>query len=221
MATTKKKTTPSRKKKSVSRKTVAPAKERNEFTATGLRKRKKRASRLSIADWVNEAIEILVTRSVEHVRVEQIAVNLGATKGSFYWHFKNREALLDAVIDAWKQRATTSVEAWVQSGNAGAKEQLQRLLDFRPTDTRWNDLELAMRAWSRRSQRVRMAAQEVDRHRLKYLNNLFGELGFEGEDARARVIIFYGAIRTMGQATKMAPLTNSFRERVLNMILMK
>lgn len=190
-----------------------------EFTARGIRKRKKRASRLSVEDWVNAAIEILVTRSIEHVRVERIAANLKATKGSFYWHFKNRAALLDAVIDQWRQIATTSVHNSIQSGGADAKEQLRRLLKFNPKDSRWFDLEVAMRAWARRSTRVRTVVSEVYNLRLEYVQQLFAELGFSGENKRARALIFYGTTRSLHATQRVEDTPDSFRERLLNLII--
>ena len=219
MATAKKKSAPASKRK----KTASPASKTRdtatEFTASGLRRRKKRASRLTVADWVNAAIEILVTRSVEHVRVELIAVNLGATKGSFYWHFKDRAALLDAIIDEWKLRATTLVETWAKSGNADAKKQLQRLLEFDPADSRWADLELAMRAWSRRSPRVQAVAREVDKLRIEYLQGLFTDLGYDGDDALLRSIVFYGTTRSVTTASRIWQIKSVFRQRALELIL--
>jgi AcrR family transcriptional regulator len=180
---------------------------------------KKRQS-LSATDWVNEAIEVLVTRSIEHVRVEPLAKRLGATKGSFYWHFKDRAALLDAVIEEWTRQATVQAVEWTKAGSTTARQQLRRLLDFRSfTTARWADLELAMRAWSRRSRPARLAALKVDRSRLEYLIGLFEELGLDDQEAYARALIFYGTTQTVGRFTEIENFQTQFLDRILEIVL--
>src|SRR5690606_13043756 len=73
------------------------------------RHRGARRLRLEATAWVDAGIEILVRESIEHVRVERLARELGVTKGSFYWHFKDREDLQAAILDRWFQKATVGV----------------------------------------------------------------------------------------------------------------
>jgi AcrR family transcriptional regulator len=175
---------------------------------------------LTTADWVNEAIELLVTRSIEHVRVEPLAKRLGATKGSFYWHFRDRAALLTAVIEEWTRLAIAEPEAWTRANNATARQQLRRLLDFRTAMTnRWAELEVAMTAWSRRSRPARMAALKVNRHRLAYLHGLFKELGFSEKEARTRSVIFYGTTAAVGRLTDSERFDADFLDTILATVL--
>ncbi len=180
----------------------------------------KKRPALNPADWVNAAIEVLVTRSIEHVRVEPLAKRLGATKGSFYWHFKDRAALLDAVIEEWTRRGVIEATALTQTGTATARQQLRRLLDFRSlTTARWADLEIAMWAWSRRYRPARIAALEIDRRRLEYVYGLFKELGFSHEDARARALIFYGTTMAVGRHTESERIEPDALDKILAMAL--
>ena len=64
---------------------------------------------LSPADWSRAAFRALALGGVEAVAVEPIAAELGATKGSFYWHFKNRDALIAATLEEWERRLTDTV----------------------------------------------------------------------------------------------------------------
>ena len=62
---------------------------------------KSKATRLDAAAWVAAAFDALADGGIDAVRVEPLAKALGITKGSFYWHFADRRALLDAMLDAW------------------------------------------------------------------------------------------------------------------------
>ena len=57
---------------------------------------------LSPEDWTRAATEVLVDQGIDHVRVDVLAGQLGVTRGSFYWHFRDREALLRSVLQTWR-----------------------------------------------------------------------------------------------------------------------
>ena len=57
--------------------------------------------KLGQEDWLVAALDVLSKHGIEKVKVEPLALYLGVTKGSFYWHFKNREALLTQMVDYW------------------------------------------------------------------------------------------------------------------------
>lgn len=61
-----------------------------------------RPSRLSAVDWANAALDVIADDGVAAVAVEPLARRLGVTKGSFYWHFPSREALLSAALERWE-----------------------------------------------------------------------------------------------------------------------
>jgi len=61
-----------------------------------------RPSRLSAFDWANAALDVIAEDGVAGVAVEPLARRLGVTKGSFYWHFPSREALLAAALERWE-----------------------------------------------------------------------------------------------------------------------
>ena len=63
--------------------------------------RRTRPTRLDAAAWIAAAFDALADGGIDAVRVEPLAKALGITKGSFYWHFADRRALLDAMLDAW------------------------------------------------------------------------------------------------------------------------
>ena len=52
-------------------------------------------------NWLRAARLALYEGGPDAVRVERLAAALGVTKGSFYWHFPDRAALLDALVKEW------------------------------------------------------------------------------------------------------------------------
>ena len=65
-------------------------------------------SQLTPESWIDAATDVLVDQGIDHVRVDVLATRLGVTRGSFYWHFKDREELLRSVLKAWRERATVA-----------------------------------------------------------------------------------------------------------------
>ncbi|RYI35462.1 MAG: TetR/AcrR family transcriptional regulator [Acetobacteraceae bacterium] len=61
-----------------------------------------RSGRLSADDWAREALDQIAEQGVASVAVEPLARRLGVTKGSFYWHFPSRDALLQAALERWE-----------------------------------------------------------------------------------------------------------------------
>lgn len=57
---------------------------------------------LSAEDWEKEALELIAEQGVQAVAVEPLARRMGITKGSFYWHFSSREALLEQALKRWE-----------------------------------------------------------------------------------------------------------------------
>src|SRR5687768_10125540 len=64
---------------------------------------KERTGRLSADDWASAALDLIAEQGVAAVAVEPLARRLGVTKGSFYWHFPSREALLVAALERWEK----------------------------------------------------------------------------------------------------------------------
>src|SRR5215469_649514 len=81
-----------------------------------------RQRRLTREDWVSAALGAIATGGLAAVGVEPLATSLGATKGSFYWHFKNRDALLEAAIERWERETTTDVIAEITAAPLAAAD---------------------------------------------------------------------------------------------------
>jgi AcrR family transcriptional regulator len=93
----------------------------------------KKTQRLSPHDWVVEALETLRRESIVGVSVENIARSMGVTKGSFYYHFKDKEELVDWLLEYWETELTDKVNTHVSHLHGTPAEQLLALLEFTPS----------------------------------------------------------------------------------------
>ena len=162
---------------------------------------------LTHADWVDAAIEIMVDSSVEHVRVESLARDLKVSKGSFYWHFRNRDELLSEVLERWLNEATIEITERILRQGADPSE---RLLNFLRLPMRSRraikaaDLELAILGWARRSRVAQDAVAAVDRLRLENYQATFQALGFAEAEAHSRAHLAYAFTRYISQRRDLA-----------------
>ncbi len=157
---------------------------------------------LTHRDWVDAAIEIMVDSSVEHVRIESLARDLGVSKGSFYWHFRNRDELLSAVLDRWLNEATIEITDRILRQEADASARLLTFLRLPMRSRRAikaADLELAILGWARRSRMAEDAVAAVDRLRLEHYQATFQALGFSEAEAVARAHLAYAFTRYISQ----------------------
>ena len=150
---------------------------------------------LTPEQWIAAATELLVDGGVDLVRVDEVAKALKVTRGSFYWHFKDRDDLLARMLKAWRAAATDEVVRRFENLEGTPRERLHELLTlpFRGRSAeRAARIELAIRDWARRDEMARHAVDEVDERHIGYTAQCFSELGFGIAEARARAFLFYG-----------------------------
>lgn len=144
--------------------------------------------------WIDAATEVLVDRGIDHVRVDVLATQLGVTRGSFYWHFRDREDLLRRVLEAWRNRATVQLTRRLSLAGQDAHSQLRDVISLPHRGraaARAARIELAIRAWARRDQMARAAVDEADQQRIAYHGQIFESLGFEPDEAALRAFVMY------------------------------
>lgn len=165
-----------------------------EKTSSGSPRRSKAKRILSPEDWIDAATDILVSKSIDAVRVEALARELGITIGSFYYHFKDRNDLLAKVLKRWHERTTAEVVRGFAHREFTAEQALGEILAL-PfhglTARRAAMIEFAIRAWARRDEMARQAVREVDEQRLAYYTKGFQAAGFGKSEASSRAFIVY------------------------------
>ncbi|MEY8839462.1 TetR/AcrR family transcriptional regulator [Cribrihabitans sp. XS_ASV171] len=143
-------------------------------------------------DWLNVAMDALVSDGVEKVKVMNLAERMGVSRSSFYWYFKSRQDLLDALLDRWQ---ATNTAAMVAQAEAPAATITQAVLNVyrcvinpRLFDTA---LDFAVRDWARRSGKVRRMLDQSDTRRLQALNAMFARFGYDATEAETRARVLY------------------------------
>ncbi len=149
-------------------------------------------AQLTPHDWVRAATDLLVTKSIDAVRVDVLAKQLDVTRGSFYWHFKNRDDLLHQVLQDWSER--TRIGPKLERQNPSVQGLVHDLLalPFRGRSARRTAMiEFAIRAWARRDPMAQEAVDAVDEHRMDYYIQHFQAIGFTRKDAKTRAFMLY------------------------------
>src|SRR5688572_6709115 len=142
------------------------------------------------AQWVAAGLEALRKGGVAGVRVERLAEDLGITKGSFYWHFRGRGELLEALLEFWAREMTEAEFERVQAVRGGLAARLRTLAED-VLDRGMGRYDPAIRAWARTDRKVAAAVAQVDRRRVRALAGFFEEGGFAPAAARTRARLFY------------------------------
>ena len=145
-------------------------------------------TRTPSAAWVDQGLRALATGGPDAVRVEALARELGVTKGGFYWHFEDRQALLNEMLRAWERKGVDAVIAEVEAAGDDARSKLSRLFSL-ASSTEGGKVELAVRDWARRDPSVRRRLRRVDNRRMDYLRSLFREFCVDEDELEARCVM--------------------------------
>jgi AcrR family transcriptional regulator len=143
-------------------------------------------------DWLDLALNALAIEGVDHVTVLALSERLGVSRSSFYWYFKNRDELLDALLDRWDRLNTRSIVAQAEAPAATVNEAVCNVFRCWVNPAIFSPrLDFAVREWARRSAHVRKALDRSDRVRTEALKAAFVRFGYEDEDAFVRARVLY------------------------------
>jgi AcrR family transcriptional regulator len=134
-----------------------------------------KTSPLQPEDWIRAAFARLASEGIEAVRVELLARDLGVSKGSFYWHFQDREELLGRMFDRWEKEEIDWLDETVITPKAAAR--WARFVHH-CTDQQLARLESAMRTWARRDERVAARIAAIEKKRAAHIASVLRAIGF-------------------------------------------
>ena len=143
--------------------------------------------------WIEAGIREIARSGVDGVRVEVLAKNLGVTKGGFYRRFRDRAALLDAILQNWSAGRIAAIEQQTSLDGTTARDRLRTLIRLysERMNTEGMAVELAIRQWARTDEAAANAAASVDAARLKNVGVLYRATGLSTEEADAQAFLFY------------------------------
>ena len=158
---------------------------------------------LSREAWVKAAMNLIAQEGVGAVAVEPLAQALGVTKGSFYWHFKSRDELIQAALEAWEQDQSTDVVARY-SGIEDPRRRLRVLLLAAFEDVENGRFSAAL-AVSSEDPRVQPFLRRATARRLALGVESFQALGLSEAESRERALLAYAAYAGYFQLLRTTP----------------
>lgn len=143
--------------------------------------------------WIEAGFAEIAESGVEGVRVEVLAKNLGVTKGGFYRRFRDRAALLEAMLGHWRDGRIAAIEKQTSLDGASARERLKAVIKLysERMNTEGMAVELAIRQWARTDDNAAAAVATVDAARLKNVAQLYQAMGLVPDEAEAQAFLFY------------------------------
>jgi len=132
-------------------------------------------------NWLRAAENRLAQHGIESVRVEVLARDLGVSKGSFYWHFRDRSELLDKLLTRWED----SEIAWLNAESTAAPASRWANFIARTANADRARLEIALRAWSRSDERVSARVAAIEKRKSRLIADILREIGFPSSAANS------------------------------------
>jgi len=141
----------------------------------------------SVDVWLDAAFDLLIEGGVEAVKIMPLARRLAMTRTGFYYHFKDRNALLDALIVRWEAKNTGNLIAQANAHAATVTEAILNLFEcWVNADLFDSRLDLAIRNWARTDEKLQRKLDRSDQARLKAVMDIFLRFDFAPEDAQVR-----------------------------------
>ena len=148
-------------------------------------------TRTSRAAWIEAGLRALAAGGgPDAVRIDALARSLGVTRGGFYGQFKDRGALLEAMLDAWEGSATDEVLEQVERRGGDARTKVRRAGALTFSDELL-PVDLAIRDWARQDAAVAERLRRVDNRRMEYLRELFGSFCADPDEVEGRAVLAF------------------------------
>ncbi len=151
---------------------------------------------LDRTNWIENAIDVLARDGVAGLRIEVLAKHCGVTKGSFYWHFKDRQDLLVAMLEHWREGRIRDIDKMTSITSGHEREQLHFAIEIYGANRNHKgmSIELAVRDWARHDPEAAAIVEAVDLYRLKCTHRLFAAAGMSDAEAKSRSLLLYACV---------------------------
>lgn len=149
--------------------------------------------RLTREDWIAAARKTLVKSGIDDVKVDRLAKRMKVTRGSFYWHFEDRQALLDALLDDWRGRNVREIEQIAARWATKPLDFVEVIRIWLGEDPIVPQFDTAIRAWARKSSAVAKLVHQTDEAWVTLLQSHFTRMGLGPDESlvRARIVYFH------------------------------
>ena len=142
------------------------------------------------SQWLDFALEVLVKKGPEALKIEALCTQLKVTKGSFYHHFKNRRTFIDELMQHWLEKTTTSFikQADQESTGLAKLEKLDQIIASQNIEA-----EVYIRAWALREPCVSDYLEKIDELRRNFLSQCYQEIGMPKDQAKQVALLTYAS----------------------------
>lgn len=141
--------------------------------------------KLSKEQWLNKALKVINQEGFGRLNIDRLVASLGVTKGSFYWHFKNRSDFVVNLIEYWDTVFTLSVIKHIENFEGNSRERLLELMLF-ITRKQLAKYDFTIHALAQNEPEIFPMVKKVLSRRLAYVAFLFSEMGFRGVGLKVR-----------------------------------
>jgi AcrR family transcriptional regulator len=158
------------------------------------RVRGRREGSLTRQNWIDAAREVLISEGIERVKVEPLAEKLKVSRGSFYWHFVDRQALLDALLALWEETALEPMRAVAGERDLTPVARYEKFMRVWVQGEPYCPIyDLSIRRWAMVAPEVSRVVKKADDARVKLLTGIFKDMGHDADEAfiRARITYFH------------------------------
>ncbi len=171
--------------------------------------------RLSIDDWTERALALVMDEGVGAIKINRLCKDLGVTKGSFYWHFADLDALLAAIAERWCAETREALSNLADLDRLPPLERI-RAMGLRLTDERPWSVERALREWATGDERVAAVIVESDQFVFELVQAALLELGHSADGARMRagLLVYAGIGFAHGQNSLPQPTADDIENLV-------
>lgn len=147
--------------------------------------------RLTREDWIANARKALIASGVDDVKVDVLARRMKVTRGSFYWHFKHRQELLEALLADWVANNRREIAAIERRVEDGAKGLVELFMVWLAEDPNFPSFDIAIRVWARKSKVVAKLVREIDDAWVGLFHLFLQRSGMADPEALVRARIMY------------------------------
>jgi len=158
------------------------------FVAQSTPKKKERST-LSAGDWEQQALMLMAEKGIRAVAIESLARRMGVTKGSFYWHFPNRDALLEQSLLRWEKHDEANLQASL-GAIADPRERLRSFFRRTGREQLTHDVYSSLLSAADHP-KVEPLLERVAERRMRHIEAAFGEIGFNPEESSHRARLTY------------------------------
>jgi len=147
--------------------------------------------RLSRDEWLKLALEVVATKGHAKLRIHELVTHLGVTRGSFYWHFKNRDDFVCALVDYYIHWSTDQVIYEVERVGGDAAQRLKTVMRI-VAEHDLGRYDSAMMSWGAQEPIVSESFEIAIQRRIEFIRSFFVQLGFGGQELETRTLAFVG-----------------------------